>query len=99
VCEELSQDAYGLRAQWLTLGAEPVLERSRLEAETLEEVAAIQICRFLERLGCPAGNASFESCDVHDRPGRLEADEVSLGHDRFDVGGDKRVAEVGEALA
>src|SRR5262249_15613075 len=84
--EESGQGSDGHLVQALSLAEEPVLERSLLDGEAIQEVASIEGGRVGERRRSALGYQSLELDDVHRYGADLERHQVAIGIERVVLG-------------
>ena len=74
--EKLPERLNGKLAQTFTLGPQPLLEGRLLNADSLQQVPAVERRRLLERLGRPFGRQLLERGHIDVNRARIDADGV-----------------------
>src|ERR1700752_1064221 len=80
-------------AQPLPLDEEPVLEAGVVNGEAIEEIAAIERRRPLQRLRCPLAQQLLEEGNIDGYGGRVEPDGLPVSDDRRQGGRLQALAE------
>jgi hypothetical protein len=84
--EELRQAVYGQLSQTLPLGDQPFLEQCSSEGEALQQVAAVKLDSFGQRVWVVHPDESPERHDVNVNGVDVEGDGVAVQHQAGRIG-------------